>query len=514
MAKRMTFLWMGIVVASCSHVLQPASKETAIGPRRLIERSLEAMGGAQRLAKLRSVQIEGKTHRYALDQTERSDAGVLIFYGQFKDWVDLSGLKLRREVVEPYPGATGTFITLVNEQFAASKMTVGDYQPPWSRQSGVLSELLYLNPIRVLLTASQASDLRSPVLSSAEPNLQLFFTWNNVLVHLTIDRDSLLPASVELTRPYPMDAYQYWGDVSTRNEFHFWELFPGGVKYPRRMDVFQNGELQRQMTCERLLIDPQLDASSLEIPAEIKAQSEPRVASFSQPSPGAPKQIGPEVYLLPGRWNVTLVRQADGVVILEAPQGSTYTHQVLEAAKKLFPGSRVKAVISTGQMSHYVAGIREYVAEAIPVYATRDTAREIRKMLAAKFISEPDTLARHPRQPVWRVVDGPMTIGSGAGALRLFLNSAEFSRLGVFFPAQRLLYASDVFFRPTTVKDSLERGTGIRADLFMWAKFAERNGINVEKVYGMHLEPFPYADLISVVDAIVAAKSPGYERSK
>ncbi len=502
--------WIAVVVAACSAFSQPAGKKMPVEPKQLIEQSLEAMGGGEKLRNLRTIQIEGPMHTYALDQPERFNTGVLVFYSRFKDVVDFADLKFRRDVLAQFPGASMTQITLVNDRFTVSKMSAGDYQPPWARQSSVLSELLYLNPIHVLLTASQASDLRSEVSLSTNPDFQLIFTWNKVPVHLTIDRDSLLPRSVELTRPYPIDAYQYWGDVTTRNEFHFWELFPGGVKYPRRIDVFQNGELQRQTTCEKLLLEPRVETTDFEISAEVKTQPEPK-SPFRQSSPGPAKQIGPDMHLLPGGWNVTLVRQSDGVVVIEAPQSSAYSRDVLEAINKLYPGSHVKAVVSTGQMSHYVAGIREYVAGGIPVYATQDTLDEIRKMLAAKFISEPDTLARHPRQPVLHVVDQSITLGSGTTAIQLIPNSAEFSRLAVFFPAQKLLYASDVFFRQTTVKDSLQRGTAIRAELFMCTKFAERNGINVEKVYGMHLEPFPYANLTSVVNSIVAGKETGVQ---
>ena len=65
---------------------------------------------------------------------------------------------------------------------------------------------------------------------------------------------------------------------------------------------------------------------------------------------------------LPGAFNVALVRQPDGVVVIEATTSGPYSAAVIAAAEKRFPGAKIKAVVTTSDAWPHVGGIREYVS--------------------------------------------------------------------------------------------------------------------------------------------------------
>ena len=81
------------------------------------------------------------------------------------------------------------------------------------------------------------------------------------------------------------------------------------------------------------------------------------------PFPGqAGQELVSGVVLIPGAWNTTLVRQSDGIVVIEAPISSGYSVQAIAEANKRFPGIPIKAVITTSDAWPHIGGVREYVA--------------------------------------------------------------------------------------------------------------------------------------------------------
>ncbi|HEX4567823.1 MAG TPA: hypothetical protein VH138_14395 [Vicinamibacterales bacterium] len=94
-----------------------------------------------------------------------------------------------------------------------------------------------------------------------------------------------------------------------------------------------------------------MDASKLAIPDAVKAAfaalpAVGGVAALKFDSSRA-NELAPNVTQFSDSWNVASVRQPDGLVVIEAPIGSSYSAAVLAEADKRYPGVRVKAVITT-----------------------------------------------------------------------------------------------------------------------------------------------------------------------
>jgi hypothetical protein len=121
---------------------------------------------------------------------------------------------------------------------------------------------------------------------------------------------------------------------------------------------------------------------------------------------------------IPGSWYSTIVRQDDGLVILDAPISSAYAARVLAEAARRFPGLPGKAVVASTAFYWHMAGLREYAARGIPIYTRDRNVAVVRAMLAAPHTLAPDALARasHPEVDV-RGVAAPTTIGEGRNAI-------------------------------------------------------------------------------------------------
>ncbi len=408
-------------------------------------------------AEITSIIIRGTGHTRALDQTERSDRGVLNFYFTFNDTIDLAGRRARRATKKIHDGPEAETFEHSTPSGSVISGTWGS--ETWStRGRSALEEWIDLNPIAIRKRGTS-------------------FTLNGAAVTVTLDRDTQLPSTVRLTRPFPADYYNYWGDVTTEYRFSFWSLFPPGVLFPTVIDVYQNGELQRSMAIDKLLVNPPIDEASMTAP----------VVKDDFHENGPVKKIAEDIHLVPGRWNSTIIVQPDGIVIVEAADSSERSLAVMDAAMKLAPDKPIKAVVATGNMPHYVGGIREYVARGIPIYAIADTAAMIRRIAAAPHRTQPDGLTRRPRDPIIRLVNAPMTIGSGATRIELVPVLRQFHRLGVILPEHAMLYASDVYV-PSGIAAQLAEGTGARPEMMMWLAFLAQHPA-ITSIYGMHLQP-------------------------
>jgi hypothetical protein len=123
----------------------------------------------------------------------------------------------------------------------------------------------------------------------------------------------------------------------------------------------------------RLQIDEPLVAADPSIPQELRAKSQPDAPPIDLDSrplgdPQQPgKELAPGVVFIPGSWNGTLVRQDDGIVILEAPISSGYTgkssprlvaaaqcagHMSMKGEGRRFPTGQFNRVRTVGARVH------------------------------------------------------------------------------------------------------------------------------------------------------------------
>jgi len=252
------------------------------------------------------------------------------------------------------------------------------------------------------------------------------------------------------------------------------------------------------------------EEDAFEIPASIRSSFAEHAKSssledFPLGSPAdPPKEIALGVVLIPGAWNVTLISQDDGIVILEAPISSGYSVRVIEEAGRRFRGKKIKAVITTSDSWPHLAGIREYVARGIPIYALDSNRAVLERTVSAPHTAHPDTLQLRPREPQWHLIDQATMLGGGKNRLEIIPMRGETTERQqmVYFPEHHLLYGSDPFqrqqqgsgfFYPQTVSELRDAVT--------------RNHLTVDKFFMMHVDVSSWSEIDSSLQRAISTDS-------
>lgn len=480
----------------------------------LVRSAVEKMGGEEKLRSLASVQIDGIGHTYFIEQSERPEGPWIVNYWQVTEARDYSNQRLRRITqnrnVQVPQWTKGT--TLIVSDGVAATQGGDNIFPGSATQAAEAEESLALSPERVLLTALDAKNIHTERDISLQGSAQhvVAFDWRDVTVRVYLDEQTAMPTAIELVRAYPGSIFwSVWGDVKTRIYLSLWTLETGGIRYPRQWDVERNGTSYQTFTVTSLTLNPKLSADLFAIPVEVSkayaAGARRMINDLPLGLPNSPAvEIAPEVVQIPGRWNVTLVRQADGVIVIEAPISSGYSDKVIAEAKRRFPGVPVKAVISTSDAWPHIGGVREYVARDIPVYALDLNRPILERLILSSHRSNPDALERMPRKkPRFQIVSSKTIIGSGPNRLELYPIRSETGErmIMILLPEYKLLYGSDLvqqqqdgsFFMPEYLVELMDA--------------TRRENLTVSGVFAMHTGVIPWADIEAAVAKAKAASS-------
>lgn len=473
-----------------------AADEKAVA---LVRAGLEAQGGEQLLRGIGSVTIEARGYRNMLEQSERPEGPWLVEFLTLNEVHDPArkGLSTKLEMQMP-PSETMTLELLVKDGVAMRSMG-GRSMPAPPQELQTAAETIALSPERLLLTALDAPDLHSEadVTLHSMPQHTVGFMLDGAPVKVYLSASTHLPTAVDYSGPLVRSGYaSFLGDVTRQTHFSFWRRDASGLRYPMQWDVQLNGMPDRVYMLRKLTVQQGSALAQRTIPADVAqafraAAAQPVTPPL--PAPRAPVKLASGVVMLPGSWYTAVVEQDDGLVILEAPISSDYSAKVLAQAERLFPGRKVKAVVTTSDAWPHLAGIREYVARGIHVYALDRNEPIIRRTLAASYASKPDALQRGPRSASLTLVTAKTVIGSGARRIELYpLRTATLERqMMAYLPESKLLYGSDAFqmqdgqyFLPQVVDELVQA--------------VDRERLDVEKVFLMHVAPVPFADLRKV----------------
>ncbi|RKH13620.1 hypothetical protein D7V97_05235 [Corallococcus sp. CA053C] len=365
-------------------------------------------------------------------------------------------------------------------------------------------ERLDFAPERVLLTALDASDLRSEkdVVMQDVLHHVVAFHHGRVRVRLFLNANTQLPTAVETVDAHPEDTFwSVWGDVRTLLSFQSWSLEAGGLRYPRSWDWERNGQAYHSQVVTAVALNPPMKEGDFALSEDVKKVFEARGAKPFESMPlgrpdAPPVELVEGVLQIPGRWNITLVKQEDGIVVLEGPLTSGYSQRVLEECSKRFPNMKVKAVVSTSDAWPHVGGLREYVARGIPLEVLDINRPLVERLVASPRTMLPDSLAQASRAAKLRVVSKRKVLGSGKNRLELIPARTETGErmLFVWMPEHQLLYTSDLvqrlpddsFFNVQQVSEAVDVAT--------------RETLAVTRAFGMHLGPTEWETLTSAVE--------------
>ena len=472
-----------------------------VGPKQCVARALDAMGGAAQLEAIHRVALDVIGHTLLMEQSYRQ-APFITAYQRDKIVLDLAGGRVRDDQHTVWPEADpheaeSDVSLIVTPRGGGVHQAAGDH--PCGRSSlEAAREVLALGPLRVLLAASAARDLRYAPAESlrSTPHAVVAFTWNAVSVRVLLNAYNHLPDAVDTTQQLH-DFWYFWGDVQQRVYWDNWKLL-GSVRYPTNEIVERNGAIWKSSQALDVELEPVLDERRFALDPAV-AQQSAQGTGWSRPfAAGKPVVLAPDVLLYPGAWNATIVKQRDGVVILEAPISGTYTRGLLDEARARYPGVPITAVVSTSDSWPHVGGVREAVAQRLPIYLLDLNRPLLERLIAAPHTIDPDALQTAPQPPSWHLVSGKVELGTGANRVWLIpLRGAATERqYMVYFPAHRLLYASD-----TLVIDPDKHRLYAPELLHEVQQAVEREHLQVDTVFAMHQEPIAWSAALALLRA-------------
>jgi len=466
------------------------------------QQAAAAIGGEAKLRAIASVSLSGISVLYQREQSERPEGPWLPTFTDFTDIRDIKTATVRRTartrgfVTENDPewSAESSAVVADGLAFRASNASLIATQTPWDL--GALPA--DLGPEHVVVAALDAPDLRTEADIQLHGSLHhvIAFTHKRATVRVILGDSTALPKAVEITHTRPFDTYWApWGDVTQRVTFAAWLVEPDGIRFPRVWEYSTDGVVDGSVDITRVrltaeAIQPGPDASPEALQSAVAARR--RVADLPLGDARRPTvELAPGIVKVPAGFDVVEVKQDDGIVIVEAPLTSAYSQKVIDDAAKRFSGVPIKALVTTSDAWPHIGGVREYVARGIPVYALDLNLPILRRLIAAKYDSEPDALARTRKEPVFHVVSSRTAVGSGANRFELLpLRTVTGERqMMLYFPALRLLYTSDLF----TIRDAM---VFVPQTIDEAVAAAARDRLEPSRAFGMHYDLLPWQRVV------------------
>src|ERR1051326_7760255 len=465
----------------------------------LLHSALAAMGGEAKVRGLKAIHFTAVGHRNYLEQSERPEGPYIIEYWHVDEWRYLEHGNWKQETKSQNVLEESTRTVIVSDGAAVQKFGAKEV-PASGEEVQDAEDALMLSPERVLLAGLASTDLkRLPDLTLQDvPHNLVEFTRNGIPVRVYLNGETHLPTSVEWVEAYPYGIFwSIWGDVTTRAYYSFWWL-QDGLHYPLQIDVFRNGMPDRSAAITKIEFNPELPANTFTIsPAGREAfLARAKVTADDRPLGARPPQEpAPGIVIFGGAWNTTIVRQPDGIVVVEAPISSGYSAQLIAEAGRRFPGVPIKAVITTSDAWPHIVGLREDVARGVPVFLVDRTLPLLQRFLSAPRTRIPDALAKAPHRPEFHLVSRKLALGSGPNRMEIYPLRGETSerQMMVYFPDHKLLYGSDAFQKLPNGKYFIPQT--------VWEVFAavEREHLAVENFFMMHMPLTPWQDALTAV---------------
>jgi hypothetical protein len=469
-------------------------------PHELVSRALVDLGAGRDVKAISSITVEGK--EITQDLVESDHPLAPPFYTRSTNSIRRSYDFERQVQSSEVTDGPGHSISLLSHDFSA---VVDRKEPAATRQVGAAPPSWTVrDPIAALRLAAHSNDL----------TLQPDIVWHGALQHVVSFHDGRypvriflnaatgLPDAVESVVTYDDQhmaeaiAWNALGDVVERTEYQNWS-FVDGIRYPLQQDRLRNGQLIWTLAIASARLNDPVDAHELALLAPPPFQpASVQDLSPAQRVPGGPypdkpiAEIAPGVVQIPNSWYSVIVRQADGLVIIDAPISSGYSKGVLEEAAKRFPGIPVKALVTSTGFFWHVAGVREYAARGIPIYAEARNVPVLLQMLAAPHTLAPDDLSQEMRAPSQVIpITDRTVIGGGPNAIQVYpITRATQPMLMTYIQDAHLLHTGEMV-------QPLGPGGSILfpESLIELTETVEADHLPVETIIGMHMSPTPWS---------------------
>jgi glyoxylase-like metal-dependent hydrolase (beta-lactamase superfamily II) len=401
----------------------------ATGPskeQQLVSKAVQALGGAQALADVRTLSWKGNLKQWEPEQSD-VPGGEMRFANesQLEGIVDVQARASRTNWVKnfAYPAPrTFTFTEIVtptagyvmgidsNGRNAESMKA----SPPAHTMSGYRLATSQREGLRSNISALMLAMLFNPeqVKPAADIAAHPAVSYQGLIV--AFDPQTGLPVRVRT-----LDYDNIWGDVNYDLLLSDWKTV-NNVKVAMRRKFELNGRVVGDFNFTDLRINQPIDAKLLAIPAEARAGAarpaagnvpyqwvlrrqfigtyldSDNVAYDTKGSQGLRLQeVSPGVHhVVGGSHNSLIVEMSDFLVIFDAPVSDWQSAWVMSTVKSRFPGKPVRWVVLTHHHMDHAGGVRGLLVDGGTLVVGAPGRAHFNKVLAAPMSRNPDLSAR------------------------------------------------------------------------------------------------------------------------
>lgn len=410
-----------VVLVSCA---------TPTREQSLVNRAVEAMGGAERIAALRTVTFKGTAKFWEPEQSDvPGGESRFIVDASFEGIYDPSSRAIRidweknmayiprafkySEIVTPAAGyVIGVDSSGRNAQSLQSS-------PPAHTMSGARLAAAHRELMRGAVTGLVMAMYRNP--DAVQPAADLVVQGRSLPAVsfqgfiVAFDPQTGLPA---LARTLDYD--NIWGDVDFDYSYSDWRDF-SGVKVPLSRKYELNGKLIQEVRFTELRYNQPIDAARLQIPpAALAGAAKPAVRNVpyqwvirrqnvgfymdsehqsydARAAQGLRLQeIAPGVHQVQGgTHNSLVVEMSDHLIVLDAPISDAQSLWLVGQTRARFPGKPIRWLVLSHHHMDHAGGLRGILAEGgVTLVVGQGAGAHFRRVLDAPTTRNPDLPAR------------------------------------------------------------------------------------------------------------------------
>src|SRR3954465_2911691 len=419
--KHAIFLVAPLFLLSSCNTTPPLTREQT-----LVNRAVDAMGGAERLGALQSVAAKGTAKQWEPEQSEAP--GGEMRYANESSYEVLQDRKSRtaRTDIErrfAYPTArTFKFTEIVTpdagyvlgvdtngrnaqsqkmnppaHSMSGYRLTATQREALRGTSTGLLMQM-YSNPQQVRPALDLVAGGRSYPAVTYGPYTVAFDTASGLPVRArTLDYDNI------------------WGDVTYDVVYGDWRDF-NGLKVPMNRKYELNGRLVQEAQLTSFQANPPVDAAKFEVPAALRADAAKPAGgnlpyqwvirrqfigtsldsdNTSYDTKGAQglrlDQLAAGVFhVVGGSHNSLLVEMSDHLVMIDAPVSDAQSLWVVNQANQRFPGKPIRWLVLTHHHMDHAGGMRGVLAQGAVLVVGQGARQHYQRVLAAPMQRNPD----------------------------------------------------------------------------------------------------------------------------
>ena len=495
----------------------------------LVNKAVDAMGGADRLAALQSVEAKGTLKQWEPEQSD-VPGGEMRFANETsfdvlqdrKSRASRTDIERRfaypaprtykfTEILTPDAGyVLGVDSTSRNAQ--SQKMT-----PPAHSMSGLRLTATQRESLRGSITALLSQMQANP--QNVRPALDLVArsgTYPAVTYGpytIGFDPKSGLPAVVRT-----LDYDNIWGDVAYDMALSDWRDF-NGLKVAMNRQYELNGRRVMETQLTSFQANPPVDASKFDVPAALRADAaKPAGGNLpyqwvirrqfigvyldsdnpSYDTKGSQglrlAELAPGVFhVVGGTHNSLLVEMSDHLVMVDAPVSDAQSLWVLNQAAQRFPGKPIKWLVLTHHHMDHAGGMRAILAHGAVLVVGQGSREHYRRVLAAPMYRNPDMKPVDFSQvPILEVPESHVMSDSTGRQVVAYViqdNPHVKGMLMVYVPHAKLGFVTDLWSPGIPLPDKPNPA------LMSVVNTVKRAGIQPERFAGGHGSNAAYAGL-------------------